>query len=181
MDEIDLILRIVQAAASVLGALGVVFTYRLVSNALEKRRDDSAFNITDAVLATDLRKAFHHVLCGNPENTPEWKDSAEVIEYACEMWGVMVFEGTISLCVLDRMAGGFIRLSWEKLQDFVREERKCRPTYAEWFQWLYDRLNEHVPREKRMTQLAYIKYCDALLGKRGRTGNVRCQANRHCR
>lgn len=61
-----------------------------------------------------------------------------------ESLGVLVFRREISLDMVADFFSGPIVLSWQKLQNYFREEREKmgRPTIGEWFEWLRDRLVE---------------------------------------
>jgi hypothetical protein len=61
-----------------------------------------------------------------------------------ESIGILVHRGEISLALVDDFFSGPIRISWQKLQSYVHEERReqNRGTIEEWFEWLNDRMAE---------------------------------------
>ena len=61
-----------------------------------------------------------------------------------ESIGILVYRGEISLDLVDDFFSGPIRLSWRKLEAYVRTERseQGRDTIEEWFEWLNDRMVE---------------------------------------
>ncbi len=61
-----------------------------------------------------------------------------------ESIGVLVCRGEIDLQLVDDFFSGPIRISWSRLEEFIRAEREAnrRETIFEWFQWLNERLGE---------------------------------------
>jgi hypothetical protein len=61
-----------------------------------------------------------------------------------ESLGILVFRGEVGLDVVSDFFSGPIILSWRKLGNHFRAERKAsgRATIGEWFEWLRDRLVE---------------------------------------
>ena len=61
-----------------------------------------------------------------------------------ESIGVLVCRGEIDLQLVDDFFSGPIRISWCRLEGFIKAERETnkRDTIFEWFQWLNERLGE---------------------------------------
>ena len=142
-------------AATVATALtvitGLFFGLLQMKQAARKRRDLAALELAHGFQTPELRNAFRRMLSlvepvdpATIRNSPTLVDDAEVIVYAGEAMGLMVFEGAIRLHTLDHLMGGFLRAAWRRLSPYVEEERRTRnASYAEWFQWLFDRLEEY--------------------------------------
>jgi hypothetical protein len=77
-----------------------------------------------------------------------------------ESVGVLVFKGEIRLELVSDFFSGPIKLSWQKLQNYFKEERAEheRETIGEWFQWLAERLAEREETSPRIA--AHIAYKD---------------------
>ena len=143
---------------------GLFFGLLQTRQAAHKRRDLAAIELTHSFQTTELRNAFRRILSlaepldpATIRNSPTLIDDAEVIVYAGEAMGLMVFEGAIRLHTLDRMMGGFLRAAWRRLSPYVEEERRTRSaSYAEWFQWLFERFEEHpVPGKAEGAHVAH--------------------------
>ncbi len=68
----------------------------------------------------------------------------------------MVFEGVVDLRQVDRMVGGLVRLTWRRLRRWVESERETNPNTAEWWQWLYERLEADPDPSKALG--AHVAY-----------------------
>ncbi len=68
----------------------------------------------------------------------------------------MVFEGVADLRQVDRMVGGLVRLTWRRLRRWVELERETNPNTAEWWQWLYERLEADPDPSKALG--AHVAY-----------------------
>jgi hypothetical protein len=131
--------------------VGVVFGLLELRHAVRDRRDHAAVDIVRTVQTQEVRRAVGRILT-LPENADPQLirtdatllDAAFAVDSACEMWGSMVFEGVVDLHTLDRMVGGWVRGSWLRLRGWVEAERAAtrNPNVGEWWQWLYERLEE---------------------------------------
>lgn len=74
------------------------------------------------------------------------------------MWGSMVFEGVVNHRMVDRMVGGWIRGSWERLRVWVESERSIanNQNIGEWWQWIYEVIEADPDPGKR--QGAHVAY-----------------------
>ena len=94
---------------------------------------------------TAIRRIFDLPFDADPElirNDPDIMSAALAVDSACEMWGCMVFEGVVDHRMVDRMVGGWVRGSWERLKPWVESERKLanNQSVGEWWQWLYEKI-----------------------------------------
>jgi hypothetical protein len=137
--------------------LGVIFGMAEVRQVVRDRRDHAAVDIVRTVQTQEVRRAVERVLRllddADPElirGDPEMLEAALAVDSACEMWGSMVYEGVVDQHMLDRMVGGWIRGSWGRLGRWVEAERaeKRSPNVGEWWQWVYERLEEDPDRGK---------------------------------
>src|SRR5262249_34659374 len=85
--------------------------------------------LTKAEIESRLGDEFHLDIA----MTPTW-----------ESIGILVFRREVHLDVVSDFFSGPIILSWQKLGNHFRAERKAsgRETIGEWFEWLRDRLVE---------------------------------------
>ncbi|MEX2546917.1 MAG: hypothetical protein WD830_03915 [Chloroflexota bacterium] len=151
--------------------VGVVFGLIELRRTARDRRDLAAVDIVRTVQTQEVRRAVGRVL-KLPDDAdselirsdPTLLDDALAVDSACEMWGSMVFEGVVDLHLLDRMVGGWVRGSWRRLRGWVEAERAetRNPNVGEWWQWLYERLEEDPDPGK--ARGAYIAY----RGRKGR-------------
>jgi hypothetical protein len=72
-----------------------------------------------------------------------------------ENLGYLVHARMIPLRLADELNGGMIRLTWRKFRRYLEQYRSGNPAAWEWFEWIYDRL-EQFPLEK--SDPAHIKY-----------------------
>ncbi len=134
--------------------VGLVFGLREVIFARRLRRDTGSITIINALQTEEVRRAFGLILA-LADNTPpeEFKkdralcEAAEIVSYTCETFGILVYERVVDLYLYNRMVGGFTIQVWNKLENYCTSERnvKSLPTYAEWFQWLVERLTIYCP------------------------------------
>ena len=89
--------------------------------------------------------------------------AANLVHWASEMFGSIVFEGAVDLHTLDRSNGGWIRGCWLRLRRWVEAGRAAedRVNVGEWWQWLYERLEADPDPSKSLG--AHVFY-------RGKTG-----------
>jgi hypothetical protein len=145
--------------------IGVAFGLIQLRQALRSRRDVAAVDIVRTIQTQEIRRAANLVLKlpldADPESVradPRMLEAALAVDSACEMWGSMVFEGVMDLHMLDRMVGGWVRATWQRLRRWVEAERNeaQNPNIGEWWQWLYDELVADPDPGK--AQGAYVSY-----------------------
>ncbi len=101
--------------------------------------------LPDGVSAAELRA-----------NGPEFEKAAILITTTFETMGLLAFRRIAPFSLVQELAGGLIIVTWRKLAvwlETVREEQS-QPSWAEWFQWLAERLIE----VKIESPPAYLKF-----------------------
>lgn len=144
---------------------GIAFGIIEIRHMSRNRRDFAAFDIVRAAQTQEVRQAVSRILSlqedSDPDmirSDPELFDAALEVDVVCEMWGSLVYEGVAELHMLDRMIGGWVRGTWVRLRLWVESEREItgNPNIAEWWQWLYERLEEDPDPGKEIG--AHIAY-----------------------
>lgn len=156
---------IVEAVAAVAVVIGLGFGLVQLRQAVRNRRDYAAVDIVRTVQTQEVRSAIRRIfdlpLDADPETirgNPEVLTAALAVDSACEMWGCMVFEGVVHHKIVDRMVGGWIRGSWERLHVWVESEREVarNVNVGEWWQWLYELLERDPdPGKSEGAHVAY--------------------------
>jgi hypothetical protein len=133
----------------------------------QERRDQAALEILRSVQPQEIREAVSLILKLDDDTAPgviradpELANAANLIHFAAEMFGALVFEGVVDLHMLDRMNGGWVRGCWRRLRRWVEAERVAeqRPNVGEWWQWLVERLEADPDPSKAIG--AHIYYRD---------------------
>lgn len=144
---------------------GIIFALLELRHAGHERRDAAAVAVVGTVQTQEVRQAVR-VILALPErvdpdlvrNDPDLLEAALAVDSACEMWGSMVFEGVADHQMLDRMVGGWIRGTWNRLEAWIESERAelDNPNIAEWWQWLVETLeNDPDPGKAEGAHVAY--------------------------
>lgn len=73
------------------------------------------------------------------------EDAAMAVQYHYETMGMLVFHRAVPLAMFDHASGGLGRKCWRKLRRYVADYRaeKELVNFAEWFEWLAERLDAH--------------------------------------
>ena len=92
--------------------------------------------------------ALPDTLSGSALQAEVTRENMYLVTYLIRIWegvGVLVYRRDIPIEWVDEMFGGLILLSWEKIERYVRDLRRQtgRNSFAEWTQWLVERLREH--------------------------------------
>jgi hypothetical protein len=171
MSAMDLA-TIVNGVSAVAVVAGVVFAVVQLRQSNRERRDTAAVTVVGTVQTQDVRQAVRLILALPPRvdpetinDDPELLDAALAVDSACEMWGSMVYEGVVDHQLLDRMVGGWVRGTWDRLSLFVETERAKldNPNVGEWWQWLVEVLEADPDPGKELG--AHVAYRNKL--KRG--------------
>jgi hypothetical protein len=90
-------------------------------------------NLPDGVSAVELRG-----------KGSEYERAAVLICTHFETMGLLVFREIAPYQIVQQLAGGMILSMWRKLHNWTDELRReqGQPSWAEWFQWLAERLEE---------------------------------------
>jgi hypothetical protein len=88
---------------------------------------------------------------------PETVSAAYVVGHVFEGLGVLVFYHLVPLEMVDHLVGGYLRASWTRLSPYIERRRVVLgPSFAEWFQWLAERIAERsVPGEQVGAAIAH--------------------------
>jgi hypothetical protein len=73
---------------------------------------------------------------------PELTHAVMVVAHGFESLGVLVFHRLLGLHLVDHLVGGYVRTSWRRLKPYVEARRALIGSYAEWYQWLAERMEE---------------------------------------
>ena len=145
--------------------IGVVFALIQLRQAARIRRDHAAVDIVRTVQTQEVRLAVAKILQlpdnVSPEtirNDPVLFAAALAVDSACEMWGCIAYENVVDHRMLDRMVGGWIRGTWQRLGRWVEAERieNRNPNIGEWWQWLYEQIEADPDPGKALG--AHISY-----------------------
>ena len=76
----------------------------------------------------------------------EFEEAAILVSFAFETMGLLVFRGITPFSIVEELTGGLAVVMWRKLERWQREVRaeNAQPSWAEWFQWLAERLLERA-------------------------------------
>lgn len=154
-----------QLAAQIALVIGASFAgYQLLLHRRE-RNEQRALDVLTRLQGPAFQRAYTQVwdlpLGATPETVRaggrEMEDAVETIALTFESLGVMVFHRIVPLAVVDNVIGGFLRESWRRVELYVKWKRGHleAPRWAEWYEWLADRVQ--VGRRRRSTG-AYDAY-----------------------
>lgn len=78
-------------------------------------------------------------------NNPENLSAVLQLSHVFESIGVLVYHRILPLHLVDDLMGGYVRQVWRKVRPHVEVRRREMDTvsYAEWMQWLAERMDEH--------------------------------------
>lgn len=145
---------------------GVVFGMVQVRNYRSARRRESALELLRTLQTREFAAGIDLVI-GMPDdlNSDLLKtyltgkmDLVYVVLTTFENIGILVYRREVELDLVDDYLSGFIVITWRKIRPLVLAVRReqARDTFAEWVEWLHDRLAE---REKEAPPVpAYIAH-----------------------
>ncbi len=131
---------------------------------LASRKQETALTLMRTVTPPDLFSRNARRIFELPDNAPMDQihglgpELEQAVLQTCinyENLGYLVHARLIPLRLADEINGGMIRLTWRKFRGYVMQFRGGNPAAFEWFEWLYDKLEE-FPLEKGAP--AHIKY-----------------------
>jgi hypothetical protein len=160
---------IVEILTGVAVLAGLIFAAYEVNQFRQDRHRDSAIRLFETFQRPDIVKGIRLVF-----NLPERDFSFEELEehfgddmeyvnslaHVIEGLGVLVKNRELSLELVEEYFGGPIVLYWSRLGWYEQEirERSGRSTYAEFLEWLADRLIEQESESEVIP--AFIEYAD---------------------
>ena len=103
--------------------------------------------LPDDVSAADLRASG-----------PDCEVAAIIVCTRYETLALMVFDEMMSFSLVRQLTGGLVVVLWRKLRRWNEQIRieQSQPSWAEWFQWLAERLDEQG--DGKEAQPAYLKH-----------------------
>jgi hypothetical protein len=153
LDVISKIADIVGGAA-VAGA--VIFALVQVRQYRQQRRDTAAVELMRTIQSPRFTRA-HHLLSSVPEGVrsaelgkmgAEYEEAALTVVAIYEPIGLLVFRGVVPFPLVRELTGGVVAVFWRTLATWVEDVREERdyPRFAEWLQWLAERLEDYDAR-----------------------------------
>jgi len=94
------------------------------------------------------------------EHDAHYNSAALRIVMKFEAIGMLVHRGVIPLDAADDLVGGAAIAVWEKLEVYIRETRttSSNPFFMEWFEWLVDRLKQHLTMDREPAFVAHANW-----------------------
>jgi hypothetical protein len=162
--ELSLIFQIISTITVVIG-FGFA-TYQTL-NIRRQRRAEVALTLINNLWPPELVARTARRLFALPEDAtaeqvdalgPEAEQALLVACITYEHLGYLVYQRIIPLRTVDEVIGGTARLAWNRLRKWIgRVREESGPNSFEWFEWLYDRLEQYpLPQ----SEPAHIKYKD---------------------
>jgi hypothetical protein len=143
--------------AEILSALAVVggiwFAVIQLREFRTQRRDAATFELMRAFAEPQFARAVRLVR-GLPDDVTavelrargsDLEEAAIMISITYETMGLLVFRQMTSFPLVAELTGGLAVVMWRKLRTWAAEVRseQRQPSFAEWFQWLAERLDQH--------------------------------------
>ncbi len=150
-----------QFLAQISLVVGAFFAGYQFLHARRERDDHAALEVLNDLQSTEFRAAYQQIwmlpLAAPPEDVRgdvATEDAAGCVAMTFETLGIMVHNRIVPLDTVDQVIGGFLRESWRRLEPYIMDQRAKlgAPRYAEWYQWLAERVEV---RRKRRTVGAY--------------------------
>ena len=146
--ELQIAFGVITTTTVVLGALITVYQFIAF---VRQRRQETALTLMNTVKPPDVFSREARRIFALPDDAPADAIHAlgpeleqALIETAVkfENLGFLVYSRLIPLHVADAVIGGLIRLTWRKCRGYLTGFRAGNPASFEWFEWLYDRLEQ---------------------------------------
>ncbi|HEY6070777.1 MAG TPA: hypothetical protein VIU85_05310 [Chthoniobacterales bacterium] len=146
----------------------LIFTALQVRQANIKRRDQASITLIQTIQSEGWTRMLE-LISKLPEGAqasdveaagPEVQRAVIDFGIRLETVGYMVFRRYVDLCTVDEMIGGITLAFWARGKGWLQRERERTgtPKYAEWCEWLADRIAER--RDKLGHEPAQILYAD---------------------
>jgi len=144
--------------ADIIGALtvigGAAFAFVQLRQYRIQRQDNAAIELMHSFYSPDLARAVRLIRQLPDECVAadlrarggEYEEAAIIISTTFEAIGLLVFRGMTPFSIVEELTGGLTVLMWRKLRRWTYDVRaeNTQPSWAEWFQWLAERLREHA-------------------------------------
>lgn len=132
--------------------IGFVFAaYQFVAF-VRQRRQETALTLMNTTQPPELfSREVRRIFALPDDAAPEaihalGPELEQALIEACvkfENLGYLVYARLIPLHMADDVIGGMIRLTWRKSRGYIAQFRSGNPAAFEWFEWLYDRLEQY--------------------------------------
>jgi len=137
-------------AATVIG--GAVFAVSQLREFRRQRRDAVAAELMRSFYNPELARAVHLVR-QVPDSISaadlramgdEYEQAAILVTTTYETIGLLTFREIASFTMVRELTGGLAVVMWRKLSRWLEDirEEQHQPSWAEWFQWLAERLDD---------------------------------------
>jgi hypothetical protein len=145
-------LAVATAAAPVIAVVvAVVFGLLTLAQWRRTRFLTAAAELVHTMQATDFARSIARLM-ELPEHAAvdvvlgdkETSAAFYLVSHMFESLGVLVYHRLLPLYLVDHLIGGYVRASWRRVHLVVDERRGALGAmFGEWYQWLYDRLEEY--------------------------------------
>jgi hypothetical protein len=131
---------------------GFVFAAYQFIAFVRQRRQETALTLMKTTQPPELfsrsvRKIFELPDDASPDQIhglgPELEQALIETFVKFENLGYLVYSRAIPLHMADDLIGGMVRLTWRKCRGYIGQFRTVTPTAFEWFEWLYDRMEQY--------------------------------------
>lgn len=157
---------IASLASAVAVIVAVVFGVLQLRQAGKTRAIFSTAELVHAMLTPDFQRSIGVLERLNDREDPdlvrgrpETFEAAQHVGHVLESLGVLVYYRILPLHLVDDLLGGYVRMTWRKLEPFAASRRReLGVHYGEWMQWLSERILEHPSPGK--SQGAHVAHRD---------------------
>jgi hypothetical protein len=131
---------------------GFVFAAYQFFAFVRQRRQETALTLMKTTQPPDLFSRSVRKIFELPDNAPaeaihalgpELEQALIETFVKFENLGYLVYSRAIPLHMADDLIGGLVRLTWRKCRGYIGQFRAATPTAFEWFEWLYDRMEQY--------------------------------------
>jgi hypothetical protein len=131
---------------------GFIFAAYQFVTFVRQRRQETALTLMKTtqppeIFSRSARRIFELPDDASPEAIhglgPELEQALIETFVKFENLGYLVYSRAIPLHMADDLIGGMVRLTWRKCRGYIGQFRAVSPTAFEWFEWLYDRMEQY--------------------------------------
>ena len=150
---IDLYAKIAQILSAFAVSGAIIFALIQVRQYRQQRRYAAAVELIRTIQSPQWGRGLH--LLGDVQDgitasalhamDSEYEEAAFTLVAIYETIGLMVYRNIVPFHLVQELTGGTITILWRKLQTWSEDMRieRNHDRFAEWFQWLAERLDEH--------------------------------------
>jgi hypothetical protein len=150
---LEICAKIAQILSGIAVSVAVIFALIQVRQYRQQRRDTAAVELMRTIQSPQWTRALH-LLGDVPDGIAasglhamdnEYEEAAFTVVAIYETIGLLVYRGIVPFHLVQELTGGTIVVMWRKLEVWSNDMRDERDhdRFAEWFQWLAERLVEH--------------------------------------